>query len=143
MKTSARNYFEGAVLCINHGAVNDEVEIVLDSSNTRMTAIITSNSTKSLGLEPGKKVIALIKAQWVILVDGHDGIRYSARNQLPGTVVSVKKGVVNAEVNMRLDGGESMTIGVIESSLNSMGIEAGMRLVAMVKASHVILGVKQ
>jgi molybdate transport system regulatory protein len=62
---------------------------------------------------------------------------------LPGTVVSVKEGVIHAEVNLRLDGGEPLSVLVPVSSLKEMGIEAGVRLMAMVKASHVIVGTRK
>lgn len=142
MKTSARNVYEGTVLAVQKGAVNDEIEIVLDGGNTRLTSVITSKSSKTLGLAPGKKVIALFKAPWVILLTESDGVRFSARNQLDGTVVSVKEGVVNAEVRVRLDGGEGLTAIVTLDSVKSLGIEGGSRVTALVKASNVIIGVR-
>ncbi|MDR1886082.1 MAG: TOBE domain-containing protein [Synergistaceae bacterium] len=143
MKSSARNYYHGAVLNVFPGSVSDEIEIVLDNSNARMTAIISSTNVKTLGLEPGKKVVVLIKAHWVILVDNSDGTKFSSRNQLPGTVVSVKESALEAEVNLRLDCGEPMSVIVSSSSLKDMGIEAGMRLTALFKASNVIVGIKR
>ena len=135
MKTSARNHFEGAVLAVHHGAVNDEVEVILDGSNTRLTAVITSLSAKTLGLEPGKKVVALIKASWVILLTDTDGVKFSARNQLSGTVVSVEKGAVNSEVRVRLDGGEALTAIITMESAKNLGLEAGSKVIALVKAT--------
>jgi molybdate transport system regulatory protein len=136
MKTSAGNFYDGIVLNIYPGTVNNEVEIALTGSNTRMTAVIASSSVKILGLEPGKSVVVLVKAQWVILADSLDGVKFSASNQLHGTVVSIKSNSVNAEVNMRLDGGESLTATSSASALKSMGIEAGQRLVALIKGSR-------
>ena len=125
------------------GAVNDEISIVLDGSGTRIVAIVTGTSTKSLGLEPGKKVVVLVKAPWVILVTEMEGVKFSARNQLPGTVVSVKEGVVNAEVRVRLDGGEVLTSILTMESAKYLELEPGKRVTAMVKASHLILGAIQ
>ena len=87
MLTSARNQFRGKVIGIKAGAVNDEVAIKLPGG-TELTAVITCTSTKNLGLAPGKDVIALIKAPWVILATNLEGIRLSARNQLKGTVTA-------------------------------------------------------
>ena len=143
LKTSARNQLTGAVLQVTKGAVNDEISIVLDGSGTRIVAIVTGTSTKSLGLEPGKKVVILVKAPWVILVTEMEGVKFSARNQLPGTVVSVKDGVVNAEVRVRLDGGEVITSIVTMESAKHLELEPGKRVTAMVKASHLILGAIQ
>jgi molybdate transport system regulatory protein len=130
------------VLTVQKGAVNDEIEIVLDGGNTRITSVITSKSSKTLGLESGKRVFSMFKAPWVILLTDSEGVRFSARNQLVGTIVSVKEGTVNAEVRVRLDGGEGLTAIVTLDSVKSMGLEAGNRVTALVKASNVILGVR-
>lgn len=140
MKTSARNQFRGAVLNIHRGAVNDEVEIALDGSSTRLVAVITSTSSKNLGLEPGKKVVALIKAPWVILATDLEGVRFSARNQLEGTVLAVEHGAVNCEVRVRLDSGEVLNAIITEESAKDMALAAGARVTALVKASHIIVG---
>lgn len=140
LKTSARNQFSGAVLQVSKGSVNDEIVVVLDGSGTRVVAIVTSTSTRSLGLEPGRKVIAMFKASWVVLMEDTKGIKFSSRNQLHGTVVSVKEGTLNTEVRIRLDGGEVITAAVTAESAKQMGLEAGFRIVAMIKASHVIIG---
>jgi molybdate transport system regulatory protein len=51
---------------IRLGSVNDEVTLELDAGKT-LTATITSESVKRLGLAVGEPVIALIKAAHVIL----------------------------------------------------------------------------
>lgn len=141
MKTSARNNFQGKVLSVRNGAVNDEIEVMLDGSGTRITAVITSASAKNLGLEAGKTVFALIKASWVILLTDTGGVRFSARNQLPGTVLSVENGAVNCEVRVRLEGGEALTAIITEESAKNLGLKPGDKVTALIKASHVILGV--
>ena len=125
---------------IDHGAVNDEVVVLLDGSGTQIVSVITSASVKKLGLEIGTKVVALFKAPWVILMTDMEGVTFSARNQLKGTVVSVAAGVVNAEVRVRLDGGEVVTAIVTMESVKELGLEAGKSVTAMIKASNVILG---
>lgn len=141
MKTSARNNFRGKVMNVHNGAVNDEIEIMLDGSGERITAVITSTSTKNLGLEVGKTVFALIKASWVILLTDTEGVRFSARNQLSGTVLSVEKGAVNSEVRVHLEGGEALTAIITEESAKNLDLKSGDKVIAMIKASHVILGV--
>ena len=65
-KISARNILEGQVNRIVSGAVNDEVIIDIAGGNT-VTSILTSASVKRLGLVPGMKVAAIIKASDVLL----------------------------------------------------------------------------
>lgn len=65
-KISARNILTGTVNRIVSGAVNDEVIIDIAGGNT-VTSILTSESVRSLELEPGMKVSAVIKASSVLL----------------------------------------------------------------------------
>ena len=142
MLTSARNQFRGKVIGIKAGAVNDEVAIKLPGG-TELTAVITCTSTKNLGLAPGKDVIALIKAPWVILATNLEGIKLSARNQLKGTVTEVKPGAVNTEVIVKLAGGEELAAIITTESSETLQLAAGKPVTAIVKASHMIMGVAE
>lgn len=66
MKVSARNLLKGKVKKITIGAVNAEVEVELGDGQ-KVVSIITINSVKSLGLEVGKQVYAMIKASSVMI----------------------------------------------------------------------------
>jgi molybdate transport system regulatory protein len=127
-------------MSIDHGAVNDEVVVLLDGSGTQLVSVITSASVKKLGLEIGSKVMALFKAPWVILMTDVEGVIFSARNQIKGTIVSIARGVVNAEVRVRSEGGDVITAIVTMESVKELGLEAGMPVTTMIKASNVILG---
>jgi len=65
-KTSARNELRGTVVRCQEGAVNGEVIIELAGGKT-VSAIVTNDSIKTLGLKVGVKACALIKASHVIL----------------------------------------------------------------------------
>lgn len=140
MKSSARNQFFGRVAAIKPGAVNDEVEITLNG-NDRITAIITSESRHSLGLEIGSEVWALVKASWVILATDDDDFKLSVRNRLRGTISRLTRGAVNSEVIVTLSGGNTVCAIVTNDSLEEMGLEEGGKVAALFKASSVILGV--
>jgi len=64
---SARNVLKGTVTSIVEGAINDEVTIGLLGGGSSITAIITKESVKSLGLAKGTEATAIIKASEVIL----------------------------------------------------------------------------
>jgi molybdate transport system regulatory protein len=127
---------------VRRGSVNDEIEIVLNSSNTRITSVISTATAKSMGLETGTPVVALIKGEWVILVSEPSGVKFAARNNLPGTVISVKTGTISAEVNLRLDGGEPMSAVISVAAINDLGLKAGDKITALIKAANVIVGVR-
>ena len=66
MRTSARNRLCGEVVSCIEGAVNGEVGLEL-AGGKRLTAIITNDSIKNLGLKEGSRACALIKASNVIV----------------------------------------------------------------------------
>ncbi|ATE61454.1 TOBE domain-containing protein [Thauera sinica] len=140
MKISARNKFEGTVAAVTAGAVNAEVGIDL-ASGDKLVAIITLESARSLQLAPGGKVVALVKAPWVMLMTDGSGIRLSARNCLAGTVKTVTPGAVNAEVVVALPGGTEIVAIVTNDAVTELGLAPGVPATAVIKASNVILGV--
>jgi molybdopterin-binding protein len=68
-------------------------------------------------------------------------MKLSARNCLQGTVVKVTKGAVNAEVDIRLPGGDTLVSVITMGSLKTLGIKKGKKVYAVVKASNVMVGV--
>jgi len=140
MKVSARNVFKGTVSQVNEGAVNAEVVVTLPGGEA-LVAVVTLTSVKSLGLAVGKQAVALIKAPWVVLMTDAGGYRLSARNCLQGTVVRVGDGAVNAEVVLQLAGGDQVFAIVTREAVQDLGLAPGVAATAVIKASHIILGV--
>ena len=140
MKLSARNVWLGKVVEIHQGAVNTVVGIKLKGGDM-ISTVITDNSVKRLELEPGKEVIAIIKASSVLLGCQVDPKTISARNILTGIVSSVIHGVVNDEVTIDLPGGSSVTSTITSASVKRLDIAVGKELSAIIKASDVLLAV--
>lgn len=140
MKASARNQFKGTVSEVIVGAVNAEVHISLAGGET-IVASITKDSVDSLGIKQGLAIVALVKAPQIILVTDFGGYKFSARNQLQGTVSQVKVGAVNTEVDLTLKGGEKMAVTVTNDSVDSLGLKEGQTATALFKAGAVILAV--
>lgn len=141
MRTSARNQFSGVVSKLVRGAVNDEVEIRLPGGSA-LVAIVTRESSETLGLGDGVPVIALVGAAAVIIATGLEaGARVSARNCLAGTIAAVTRGAVNAEVVLDIDGGGRIAATVTMASADDMALAVGGRAMAMFKASSVIVAV--
>ena len=66
MKLSARNQFKGTVVGIQEGAVNGIVKIDIGGGNV-MSATISMNAIRELGLEVGKEAWAVVKATSVMV----------------------------------------------------------------------------
>src|SRR5471032_528084 len=140
MKVSARNVFKGTVSQVQDGAVNAEVVLTL-TGGEQLVAVVTMASLKSLDIAVGKEAVALIKAPWVMLMTESSDIRLSARNCLEGKVLSVNDGAVNAEVVIELAGGSKVFSIVTRDAVTELGLKPGVSATAVIKASHIILGV--
>ncbi|UCV05061.1 TOBE domain-containing protein [Dechloromonas denitrificans] len=140
MNVSARNVFKGKISALVDGAVNAEVELTLPGGD-KIVAIVTEGSVKSLGLAVGKEAVAYVKAPWVMLLAGPANVKFSARNQLAGKVAKVQKGAVNTEVGIVLPGGSIVYAVVTNEAVLELGLKEGSEAAALIKASHVILGV--
>ena len=66
MKLSARNQFKGMIVGIQEGAVNGIVKSDIGGGNV-MSATISMNAIKELGLEVGKEAYAVVKATSVMV----------------------------------------------------------------------------
>ena len=67
-------------------------------------------------------------------------MKLSARNILTGTVASVKKGAVNAEVILDLKGGPSISAVITNGSVDNLALKEGVEAFAIIKASSIIVG---
>ena len=70
MKLSARNQLKGVITDIQEGAVNGIVKIDIGGGNV-MSATISMNAIRELGLEVGKEAYAIVKATSVMVGVDH------------------------------------------------------------------------
>jgi molybdate transport system regulatory protein len=141
MKISARNQFFGKIRKVQKGAVNAEIEIVIDKQNS-IIAIITNASVEELDLKKGVEAYALIKANLIILAKGMNGVKTSARNTLCGKVTRIVQGAVNSEVTIEFAAGKTVTAVITKESQREMGLRVGINACAIFKASSVIVGIR-
>jgi molybdate transport system regulatory protein len=140
MKISARNVLPGTVKSLEKGAVNAEVVLTLWGGETA-ASIITNASVDALQLEPGKSVFAIIKASEVMIGKNLEGAKLSARNILNGKISELTDGAVNSEVGIQLPGGTTLVASITKASVKALDLKQGDAVCAIVKASHVILGI--
>lgn len=69
-------------------------------------------------------------------------MQLSARNQLKGTVKKVEHGAVNSEVTIELAGGIEVVSIITRESTESLKISAGKTVIAVIKASDVMLAIE-
>lgn len=140
MKTSARNALRGRIAHIAPGAVNTEVTLRL-ADGLDIVAVITCQSVADLGLAEGASAVALIKSSFIILAKG-EGLRTSARNQIPGVVVAREDGAVSSQICLDIGTGKTLVATITLESAEVLGLSVGDPVTALVKAPHVILAVE-
>lgn len=140
MKISARNVLPGKIANITKGAVNAEVGLTLRGGET-MVAVITNSSVERLGLQTGTDAFAIIKASEVIVGKDLENAKLSARNILGGKVVELHQGAVNSEVGIQLPGGTMLVASITKESVQALNLKQNDSVSAVVKASHVMVGV--
>jgi molybdopterin-binding protein len=68
-------------------------------------------------------------------------MKLSARNQLAGTVVAITKG--EAIANVELDvAGQRLVASITVEAVRELGLDAGSEIVAVIKASDVIIATR-
>ncbi len=140
MSISARNVFKGNITALKEGPINAEVEITTPGGDT-LVAMLTEASVQSLGLALGQEAVAVVKAPWVTLMAGAPQYRFSARNQLQGTVSAISQGGVNSQVALALPGGSTVYAVVTNDAVAELQLGPGSPAVALFKAGHVLVGV--
>ncbi|MFD4529685.1 molybdopterin-binding protein [Streptomyces sp. NPDC058470] len=136
MSLSIRNQLPGTVTAVTPGEVMATVKVRLDGGQD-LTAAITLEAVKELGLAEGSAVRALIKSTEVSLATAAvEGL--SIRNQLPGTVADVATGGAMASVKVTVPGGE-LTSAITKDAVTDLGLTTGSSVVALIKSTEVSL----
>lgn len=138
MQTSARNQWPGEVMAVRAGAVNDELELAL-AGGERLKVLLTRGSRETLGLALHQPVLALIKAQAILLATGLDGQRLSTPNRWPARVQAVQPGAVQAEVQLQTSGDLAVVAMVDLDAVRSLGLAPGQAAEVLIPAHDVVL----
>ena len=68
-------------------------------------------------------------------------MRLSARNQIKGTVTGVTKGATTAHVRVDIGSDQVVTASITNDAVDELGIKAGSKVIVVIKASDVMIGV--
>lgn len=66
-------------------------------------------------------------------------MRISARNQINGTVIYVKRGATTSHIRVDIGGGQTMTSSITNEAVDDLGIKAGGKVTVVIKASDVMI----
>lgn len=136
MSLSIRNQLPGTVSSVTTGEVMATVKVRL-ASGQELTAAVTVDAVKDLGLDAGSSVRALVKSTEVALATGPvTGL--SIRNQIPGTVTEVATGGAMAGVKVDVAGG-ALTAAITADAADDLGLAAGSSVVALIKSTEISL----
>ena len=68
-------------------------------------------------------------------------MRISARNQIKGIVLEVKKGATTSHVRVDIGNGQIVTSSITNEAVDDLGLTVGMEAAAIIKASDVMIGI--
>jgi len=68
-------------------------------------------------------------------------MRISARNQIKGTVVEVKKGATTSHIRVDIGGGQVVTSAITNEAVEDLGLKASSQVTVVIKASDVMIAV--
>lgn len=136
MSLSIRNQFPGTVTSVATGEVMATVKVRL-TSGRELTAAITVDAVKDLGLAEGSEVRVLVKSTEVSPATGPvTGL--SIRNKIPGTVTHVAAGGAMAGVKVSVEDGE-LTAAITAEAATELDLEVGSSVTALLKSTEVSL----
>ena len=139
MSVSTRNQLNVKISDVKTGAVNSLIVGKLPGGET-LKATVTTDSEKALGLVIGKDAVFLFKASSVIVAKQNE-LKLSATNQIAGVVSEIIDGAVNAEIIIDANGDKISAI-ITKKSVQNLGLKVGDKVLAVIKATQIIVGVK-
>jgi molybdate transport system regulatory protein len=138
VKISARNSFRCQVVEVRKAPVDVEVTLKVSESN-QLAVTVTNRSVHELGLEPGRTVMAFVKAPLVTILPADAVSGISGRNEFRGTVADRTDGEANAEITVDIGEGKTIVAVIARESADAMALAPGAEVRALFKPSHVVL----
>jgi len=66
-------------------------------------------------------------------------MKLSARNQISGVIIDVRKGQTTAHVRIDIGGGVTITSSITNEAVDELGLKIGGKAIAVIKASDVMV----
>ena len=138
IKTSATNQLLGSIENLAIGAVTTEVTVLLKGGE-RIIASLTNSEMQALELALHDWVLLLINAVDIALVEPGHSSNLSARNVLTGQVIRIQPDEIDAEVVIRLAGGDTLTAIITAASANCLALAIDTKIDLMFKSNAVLI----
>ena len=135
---SAMNKIKGTIREVKEGAVNGIVKLETPKGH-KVSATISMEAIRELGLKAGKEATAVIKATEVMMAN--DFLKISARNQFRGKITEILPGAVNAIVKLDVDAEFGLSSTISLEAVKELSLKAGEEAVAVIKATSVMISV--
>jgi molybdate transport system regulatory protein len=137
-RISARNVFQTEVAAVRRWPVDVEVTLAF-GLDQQLHAIVTNEAADDLQLEPGRRVLALVKSSFIRLAapDGGQG----ARNHFVGEVKARTDAERNSEIHLDIGHGKTLCVVTPREAVAALRLQPGGRAAAQFDANHVILAV--
>ena len=134
-RISSRNTFQTVIEKIKKSPV--DVELTLRAtSGAEINAVVTNAAVNELELEPGKKVLALIKAYSISLSKQR---RPGSQNNILGAATRVTTGANNCEIVLDIGEGKTLTAVIPSEKAEKLGVAKGEKYIASFAPQDVII----
>ena len=80
--------------------------------------------------------------QWLLPLEGHRAMKLVARNQIAGTIKTVKPGATTKHVTIEVSPTVTITSSVTNEAAEELGLKPGMKAIPVIKASRGDQGVR-
>ncbi len=70
------------------------------------------------------------------------GFRLSARNQIKGRIIEVRKGATTSHVRVDIGNGNVITASITNEAVDELGLKSGGNAIVVIKASDVMIAVE-
>jgi len=143
-QVSIRNRLAGTVAAVHKHGVRADVTLALGNTQS-IVATITQDSARALGLVPGKRALALIKASNVTIAPVGRKHTSVHKNRLSGHIRRIQHDAAHTEVHLALHGAHTedytMAATLTHAGFDKLNLEQGDPALVVFAPTQVMVGV--
>lgn len=140
VQTSCRNQWRGEILSLKLGAVRALVTVRLEGG-----AVLIANLGRNRMVEEkmpyGVPALVLVKSSSVQISPDPQGYQWSHENQMPGTLLALRRDPASIEALIELPGGDRVVMTSAIEEFEALDLSIGHAVRVLINASEVLLAV--